>query len=76
MVMESIIKWHTGEPKEVGEYLITCYDGIHIDNYCEYECEQGDFYDWERFTDDMILAWCPLSEIKPYKEKDGTSKLK
>ena len=66
--MESVIKWRTGEPEEVGEYLITCHDGIHIDNYCEYECEQGDFYDWKIFTDDMILAWCPLNKIEPYKE--------
>ena len=45
--MESIIKWQTGVPKEAGIYLVICSDGIHIDNYCEYEYEQGVFYDWK-----------------------------
>ena len=30
---------------------------------------------WERHVWD-VLAWCPLSEIEPYKEKDETSRLK
>lgn len=67
--MKSAIKWQTGDPKVPGEYLITCPNGvIYIDNYNEYETGQGVFYDWERFTDDMVLAWCPVNEIEPYKE--------
>jgi hypothetical protein len=62
----SVIKWHTGEPKEGGYYLITTDCGrITTDlwrifpnrNYWEF---RGKF---------DIKAWCKLSDIQPYKEE-------
>ena len=62
--MKSIITWHTGVPKEEGEYLVTTLDGI-VDYdivYINSKCKTifGNF--------DNVLAWCKLSDIKPYKE--------
>ena len=64
--MESVIKWRTGEPKEEGYYLVTfkSLDGLTV------ETAGYDDYGWEIYTSDYcrIIAWCPLDEIKPYKE--------
>lgn len=60
--MESVIKWHTGEPKETGRYLITTKTGVIFE-----DCWYCSINRWEKYTWD-VLAWCPLSEIEPYKE--------
>ena len=65
--MESVIKWHTGEIKEVGEYIVTLLDGtVSLDYYSRPD------YDGKlkpmNYTKDSIIAWCKLSDIKPYKE--------
>lgn len=64
--MESIIKWQTGEPKEEGYYLVTfqSLDGLTV------ETAGYDDYGWGIYTSDYckVIAWCPLSEIEPYKE--------
>ena len=59
--MESIIKWRTGVPKEDGEYLVTTEFGINIITYYK---EFGYWGGWNN----VVIAWCPMSEIKPYKE--------
>ena len=56
----SLIKWHTGEPKEVGEYIITNSDGI-----VDYNNWTGTMYGW--LDEVEVAAWCPISEIEPYK---------
>lgn len=59
--MESVIKWQTGEINDNGYYLATDRDG------CVYVL-------WYRKGSKLsnsiknVLAWCPLSEIEPYKD--------
>ena len=65
--MESVIKWQTGEIKEVGEYIVILLDGtVSLDYYARQR------YDGKlkpmKYTKDSVKAWCPLSEIEPYKE--------
>ena len=64
--MESVIKWHTGEPKEEGCYLVTyqTLSGKVV------ETAQYEEYGWDMYTSDYckVIAWCPLREIEPYKE--------
>ena len=63
--MESVIKWQTGFPTMEGEYLVTdIKDNITCDCWCVYEHYQY----WAQHTDRDVIAWCPLSEIEPYKE--------
>lgn len=63
--MESVIKWRTGEPTMEGEYLVTEYSGdVTCDCWCVLEHHQY----WTQHRHDEILAWCPMSEIEPYKE--------
>lgn len=66
--MESIIKWQTGEPKERGYYLVTLTNNkVELDEYCGIiEDELG----WFEHEEDEIIAWCKLSDIKPYKEEE------
>lgn len=66
--MESVIKWQTGEPKKVGEYIITNSFGI-----VDYNNWTGTMYGW--LDEIEVVAWCPLNEIEPYKEKDGITRL-
>ena len=61
--MESTIKWQTGEPKGVGQYLVTFNSGeIGIGIWCANKL-------WQRYVIDNIIAWCKLSDIKPYMEE-------
>lgn len=64
--MESVIKWHKGEPKESGVYLVTinCKYSIFV-QYAQFGCLTG----WSYFNPKEIIAWCKLSDIKPYKEE-------
>lgn len=81
--MESVIKWQTGKPKEDGYYILSVstiktiqktkkkhgkvyvryidipHTTIMVDEY-------HSKYGWLNVTD--VIAWCPLSEIEPYKE--------
>lgn len=61
--MESVIKWQTGEPKKVGRYVVTNIEG-EVDVAYYYTYRHG----WEYYRNKAIIAWCPLSEIEPYKE--------
>ena len=62
--MESTIKWHTGEPKEEGLYIVTTD-----------ECEIGLASFYIGFSPDIeffkirVTAWCKISDIEPYKEE-------
>lgn len=57
--MESVIKWRTGEPKEEGFYIITLCGGVIVTD----RWHKG----WENCSNDIVIAWCPINEIKPYK---------
>lgn len=64
--MESAIKWRTGQPKEGGQYLVTTSCGfVTTDFWIEYE---NCWFEYVETYFDVIIAWCPLSEIEPYKE--------
>lgn len=64
--MESVVKWRTGEPPKVGRYLITTkYGNVFTDVWYR---KTDNLYDWERHFIDDVIAWYPISEIKPYKE--------
>lgn len=65
--MESVIKWQTGEIKEVGEYIVTLLDGTVSLDYYARPCYDGKLKPMN-YTKDSIIAWCSLSEIEPYKE--------
>ncbi len=57
--MESIIKWHTGEPKEDCGCIVTLNNGdIAVVSY-------STTYQWYFYTG-QVIAWCPLNEIEPY----------
>ena len=62
--MESVIKWQTGTPKEEGEYLVTLktLKGVIVD------CLSFEEYGWNLAINCKVVAWCPLSDIEPYKE--------
>lgn len=64
--MESVIKWNAGKPKEEGRYLVTTIDG-HIATAVMIKNDLHDKY----FFNQYVKAWCKLSDIKPYKEKEG-----
>ena len=64
--MESVIKWQTGFPTVEGEYLVAELNGnVTCDCWCVYEHYQY----WAQHTDREVIAWCPLSDIEPYKEE-------
>lgn len=62
--MESVIKWQKCVPKESGNYIITTKDGVGFFRFCHKEIVDVEFF--ERF----VIAWCPLSDIKPCKEDE------
>lgn len=67
--MESVIKWRTGMPKEAGRYLVTLEDGtISIDNLIDSTTHRINGVTWFYYDDGYVTAWCPMSEIEPYKE--------
>jgi hypothetical protein len=60
--MESVIKWHTGEPSSQYMFCVITdvYGHVGIDIW------DGEY--WLSYHMEDILAWYPLNEIKPYKE--------
>ena len=69
-IMESVIKWQTGVPKEGGNYLITTSNNNVLVATYSYEYRDGDWYWLDEYGSliEDVLAWCHLSEIEPYKE--------
>ena len=62
--MESVIKWGTGMPTEIGRYIITKNSGkVLTINFNPKEKLDLEYF--ERF----VVAWYPLSDIEPYKEE-------
>lgn len=62
--MESVIKWKTGMPSEMGKYIITTDDGeVRTINFHPKEIVDLEYF--ERF----VVAWCNFSDIEPYKEE-------
>lgn len=68
--MESVIKWHTGEPKENDVYFVSLKLGSSVTttilNYY-----RGVWLNFKSsvFPSEYVIAWCKLSNIKPYKEE-------
>ena len=68
--MESVIKWRTGEPKEDGWYLVSIkskYLELQVDTDYWNAFFDGENF-WSAYDEEDVIAWCPLSEIEPYKE--------
>ena len=82
--MESVIKWQTGVPKEEGFYILTVKTKDTFEKkrkkngkvYIKYIDiprtvlaidEYYLHYGWKE-KNHHVTAWCPLSEIEPYKE--------
>jgi hypothetical protein len=69
-LMESKIKWRTGEPKHDGIYIVTFFDSLQK-VYVFRVLEKVGYY-WMDGSLEVrchnIKAWCPISEIKPYRE--------
>ena len=59
-----IIHWHTGEPKEKGFYLVSTNKGFVCQGF--YNAEMNC---WGAALNEIAVAWCKLSDIKPYKEE-------
>lgn len=65
----SMVKWHTGGPKENGEYLVSLEDGsVCRDEWRELYCDD-DIKCWV-YNEGEVTAWCKLSDIAPYKEEN------
>lgn len=71
--METIIKWQTGTPKHDGDYIVTTL----LSDETPYVLPlfwAG--YHWfttagKRIADqEFVIAWCKLSDIKPYMGKE------
>ena len=69
--MESVIKWKTGSPKYPCKCIIQTKDGsFDIDDWEMYDSCWGEQYGvWKRFNSSYVVAWCEISDIKPYKEE-------
>ena len=68
---QSIINWQTGEPKESCSALISVRNRkgevfTATDSWNIYYKEWS-IYNWKRVF--MVIAWCKLSDIEPYKEE-------
>ena len=64
--MESVIKWRTGKPKESLDCIATIANGtVKVLTWLP-PINSWVYNGLERAYG--IIAWCPLSEIKPYKE--------
>ena len=69
--MESTIKWQTGEPKEEGKYLVSLLSGkVAVAEYFQYKVCDKEYWDCIPYSILCVKAWCKLSDIKPYKEKE------
>lgn len=67
--MESVIKWQTGEINNDGDYLVTDRLGrVYILWYRKGSIMSDSF--------ENVIAWCPLSDIKPYKENKENKEFK
>ena len=64
--MESVIKWQTGEPKEVAHCLVSTHLGsVKILTWLpSIKCWVS--HGLEKHYN--VSAWCKLSDIEPYKE--------
>lgn len=63
----SIIHWETGDPKETAHCLVCTYSGnVKVLTWIPtIKCWVA--HGLEKHYD--VIAWCKLSEIKPYKEE-------
>ena len=61
----SVIKWKTGEPNINGAFLVAYKNSV-----CKFERKRGFWmYCGLIINDKDVVAWCKLSDIKPYKEE-------
>jgi hypothetical protein len=70
MIMESVIKWQTGNPKKECECIVTLKNGDVVFNDYRYFINSDGYkcFYWSHWNDDDVIAWYPLSRIEPYTE--------
>lgn len=61
--MKQNIIWQTGEPKELGVYIVTMADGT-VRHFHFQPKEAVDIAYFREF----VTAWCKLCDIEPYKK--------
>ena len=67
--MESVIKWNVGSPIKEGEYIVTRYSPLGKGRtYTQVNYYRNDEWTIKTLDASYVIAWCPLSEIEPYKE--------
>ena len=67
----SIVHWETGEPKHDGAYIVTYRNTETLLNVCTCLYRMGYIWvneDMKEIDSDLIVAWCRLKDIKPYRE--------
>ena len=76
-IMESIIKWQTGEPKESGEHFVTLLNGkVRLAEFYKYKVADKEYWGCIPCGIVGVKAWCKLSDIEPYKEEtNDTTKI-
>lgn len=71
----SQIKWQTGELKENGFYIVSYqFPNSSRANVTAlvYTGKTWINGDWQEIDKNRIAAWCKLSDIEPYREKEET----
>ena len=70
----SIIKWQEETPCEECLCLVTLDDGsVHFDLFTQDEVYCGnEVWGWANNLIADVIAWCKLSDIQPYKDKEET----
>ena len=69
----SVVEWQTSEPKENGFYIVSYQiPNSSRANVTALVYTGGTWIngDWQEIDKSRIIAWCKLSNIKPYKEKE------
>ena len=63
---ESVINWQTGEPKETGKYLVQMKNNEMTVDVNFWSNLSNSWL----FNDALVVAWCNLSDIEPYKKDE------
>lgn len=68
---ESSFVWQTGKPNKEGKYIVSLAGGIvTFDELYGYEYIKGSEvrieYTWRHNFPETVIAWCKLSDVKPY----------
>lgn len=66
--MESVVNWRIGTPTEKGHYITTREIKRSGKRYVRLNIWRDDKWQMNILDGSIVVAWCPVSEIEPYKE--------